>query len=57
MRGIITMGNAKKCCLCGGIYSGYGHNPQPFAEGRCCAICNFEKVIPERVRLFGAIRR
>lgn len=40
-----------KCCLCGKVIKGYGHNPYPLdkREGMmCCDKCN-NKVIVERV--------
>lgn len=46
-----------KCCLCGKKTKGwgekgkYGHNPAPLAvKGECCANCNFNKVIPARIK-------
>lgn len=40
----------KRCCLCDGIYVGYGNNPAPIKnEGRCCDGCNITRVIPARV--------
>ena len=44
------------CILCGRIYSGWGHNPEPvvpFEKGRCCESCNTIKVIPTRVAMLG----
>lgn len=44
------------CILCGRIYSGWGHNPEPvvpFEKGRCCGSCNTIKVIPTRVAMLG----
>lgn len=38
------------CCICGDIYSGFGHNAQPLSNGRCCDQCNSEKVVPHRIR-------
>ena len=38
----------KLCCLCDCIYSGYGHNAQPLANGRCCDNCN-ASVVAERI--------
>jgi hypothetical protein len=38
------------------IYSGWrnGHNAQPVNDGRCCAVCNWEIVIPARLKkLYG----
>lgn len=39
------------CCLCGRPITGYGHNAQPLADGRCCDDCN-AKVIKERLNRF-----
>jgi hypothetical protein len=38
------------CVLCNGpILVGHpGHNAEPLAEGRCCAVCNFERVLPAK---------
>jgi len=43
-----------KCCLCGEklpkTHPGR-NNPAPLKqEGECCDKCNYEKVIPERIR-------
>ncbi|PWT73729.1 MAG: hypothetical protein C5B60_07815 [Chloroflexi bacterium] len=43
--------NGGTCSLCGGPYTGYGHNPQPLRhayEDRCCDTCNTTRVIPAR---------
>ena len=56
-----------KCCICDktirkvGLWTA-GNNAQPVAEGRCCAKCNKEVVIPMRLQIFKihrdmAIRR
>lgn len=45
-----------KCSICnyemrpwpGG--KGYGNNAEPINSGRCCDMCNWTKVIPERIR-------
>jgi hypothetical protein len=38
------------CCICGGMFKGYGHNPAPVRlEGRCCDDCNSIEVIPARL--------
>ena len=47
-------GNATKeeknvCCICGEEYEGYGNNPWPVKEGRCCNDCNNNVVIPARI--------
>ena len=44
------------CCLCSGLYEGWGNNPEPLADfgtQRCCNRCNTTKVIPERLRNMG----
>lgn len=46
------------CCLCDGIFEGWGNNPDPlkdsdgewFKEEECCDDCNSTKVIPARFR-------
>lgn len=41
-----------QCIICGGPYSGYGHNPEPIlpmSRGRCCDTCNATIVIPYRM--------
>lgn len=43
------MTSNKICVLCGGKYEGFGHNPRPLSEGRCCDDCNETRVIPERL--------
>lgn len=43
-----------KCVLCKEEFYGFGHNPQPLGEGRCCSACNDNLVIPVRIeRAFG----
>lgn len=42
----------KQCVICGGPYTGYGHNPEPIfpmSRGRCCDVCNATVVIPYRM--------
>jgi hypothetical protein len=39
-----------QCCLCKFYFAGYGHNARPVKDGRCCEGCNFDHVIPERMR-------
>ena len=40
-----------KCCLCGKIIKDYGNNAWPLKKnGKCCDVCNIEKVIPERLK-------
>ena len=41
----------KECCICGKPFNETGHNPAPVKErGACCDKCNYEVVIPERLR-------
>ena len=41
----------KICCICGQVFVGYGNNPWPVAEeGECCDQCNYDSVIPARLR-------
>lgn len=38
-----------RCCICGKVFNGYGHNPVPLkASGVCCDKCN-ELVIAKRL--------
>lgn len=39
-----------QCAICKFTISGYGHNADPVAVGKCCDSCNLEKVIPARVK-------
>lgn len=42
-----------KCCICGKEFEGWGNNPAPILNGeddRCCDECNWEHVIPERIK-------
>lgn len=42
----------KKCSICGRMFSGYGHNPEPvkrWIDGSCCGECNIKYVIPARI--------
>ena len=36
------------CCICGEHYNDYGHNAQPYMNGRCCTMCNERLVVPIR---------
>lgn len=39
------------CCLCGGEYHDYGHNPEPLGNletERCCSDCNAMYVLSAR---------
>tara|TARA_R100000664_G_C2716049_1_gene111113 strand:- start:656 stop:868 length:213 start_codon:yes stop_codon:yes gene_type:complete len=41
-----------KCSICGDKHDDpYGHNAEPINDGRCCAVCNFDVVLPTRIRL------
>lgn len=46
---------AKKCCLCGETFRGWGNNPSPVLEGRegaaACDDCNAAIVLPQRARI------
>ena len=39
------------CVICEEPIEGYGNNARPYAEGRCCDVCNVSWVIPHRIRL------
>ena len=44
------------CCICKGIFFGYGNNPYPVeSEGRCCDDCNNSHVIATRLGDLGII--
>ena len=45
------MENTYRCCICGGVFNGYGNNPEPLEKypARCCDRCNETKVIPFRI--------
>lgn len=50
------MGNLiqNTCCLCGCMFEGLGNNPWPVSSNtgdRCCDLCNWSIVIPERIKL------
>lgn len=39
------------CCICRQVFIGYGNNPEPVKKrGRCCDLCNYNKVIPARLK-------
>ena len=39
------------CCICGKKFYGYGNNPKPVkSKGECCDNCNYEVVIPARLK-------
>lgn len=47
-----------KCCLCNNnieVKGSWvkGNNAQPLKDGRCCDKCNYEKVLPARLRCMG----
>ena len=47
-----------RCVICGGIFTGYGNNPDPIAEdGRCCDSCNAHYVIPARLNMIREASR
>lgn len=39
----------QKCSICQETFEGYGNNPFPFPEGRCCDDCDNRFVIPARM--------
>ncbi len=42
----------RECSICGDEHDDpYGHNAEPINDGRCCAVCNFDVVLPTRIRL------
>ena len=46
-----------ECSICGQEHDDpYGHNAEPINDGRCCAVCNFDIVLPTRIRLMFADR-
>ena len=45
------------CVICEEPIEGYGHNARPYAEGRCCDVCNVSWVIPMRIRLMRVGQR
>lgn len=51
----------KKCCICDGQIGEHpdgwngGHNAYPVKSGRCCDVCNWAIVIPERLRNAGIV--
>ena len=38
------------CVICGKEFVGWGNNALPVADGLCCNECNYEKVIPARLK-------
>jgi len=45
------------CVICEEPIDGYGNNARPYAEGRCCDVCNVSWVIPMRIRLMRVGQR
>ena len=41
-----------KCVICQQTYTGFGHNADPIANGKCCDVCQDTKVLPLRLDLF-----
>ena len=39
------------CSICNEKFQRIGHNAQPINNGRCCEKCNYEVVLPERLKL------
>ena len=39
-----------KCSICSNEIKGYGNNSEPVIEGVCCDKCNFETIIPARLK-------
>jgi hypothetical protein len=57
------MKSEQLCCICDGLIEPLmsndippeiiwdkGHNAEPVKDGQCCDKCNFEKVLPERLK-------
>ncbi|MBQ7210519.1 MAG: hypothetical protein IJS05_06465 [Paludibacteraceae bacterium] len=41
-----------RCCICHKTIDGHGHDPIPvMASGKCCDRCQYQAVIPARIRL------
>jgi hypothetical protein len=38
-----------ECSICGDEYHGGGHNAWPINDGRCCGMCNGNKVMDARL--------
>jgi hypothetical protein len=40
-----------KCCFddCSLDIGKWGHNAKPLMDGKCCDVCNFQRVIPARL--------
>jgi hypothetical protein len=42
-----------KCSICEEPYDeDYGHNAWPINDGRCCADCNLDVVVPARIAIY-----
>lgn len=40
-----------ECCICGKKFYGFGNNPIPVKpNGECCDSCNYNVVIPARLK-------
>ena len=45
----------QECSICGQEHDDpYGHHAEHINDGRCCAVCNFDVVLPTRIRLMFA---
>ena len=47
------MAQKQKCCICGKEFEGWGNNLWPVnndPDARCCDECNYNVVIPERIK-------
>lgn len=45
--------SAKKCCICGEKFTGWGNNPALVkTRGECCDACNSSVVVPARLAQF-----
>ena len=42
--------HAQKCVICGKVFTGYGNNAEPVADGECCDKCNSDVVVPARIK-------
>lgn len=52
---VMDKDKAIRCCFCGKIIQGYGHNAEPLAKGVCCDECNVQVIIERRMELFDLI--
>lgn len=44
------------CCICHKDFEGWGNNPWPVVndyDAECCDECNWEKVVPARLKLMN----